>query len=84
MVMDLADETYIVRFKSPQMGVQLVAASSAEIHGDHIALLNSNRQLVALLLLDIVESLSVVKRPGPSRIERCRITGSPKSSEKTT
>ncbi len=60
MVMDLADEKYIVRFKSPQIGVQLVAASSAEIHGDHIALLNSNRQLVALLLLDIVESLSVV------------------------
>ena len=82
--MDVTDETYIVRFKSPQMGVQLVAASSAEIHGDHIALLNSKGQLVALLLLDIVESLSVVKRPGPSRMERCRITGSPKSSEKTT
>jgi len=82
--MDLADETYIVRFKSPQMGVQLVAASSAEIHGDHIALLNSNRQLVALLLLDIVESWSVMKRPEPSRIERCRLTGSAKSSDKTT
>ena len=82
--MDVADETYIVRFKSPQMGVQLVAASSAEIHGDHIALLNSDRQLVALLLLDIVESLSVVERPGPNRIERCRITSSAKSSEKTT
>ena len=60
MVIDVTDETYIVRFKPPQMNVQFVAASSAEIHGEHIALLNSNRQLVALLLLDIVESWSVV------------------------
>jgi hypothetical protein len=82
MVIDLADETYIVKFKPPQMGVQLVAASSAEIHGDHIALLNSNRQLVALLLLDIVESWSVVKPAEPSRVGRCRITGSVKSSKK--
>ena len=59
--MELVDETYIVRLKPPQIGVQVVAASSAEIHGDHIALLNSNGQLVALLLLDIVESWTVVK-----------------------
>jgi hypothetical protein len=81
MEIDLADETYIVRFKPPQMGVQFVAASSAEIYGDHIALLNSDRQLVALLLLDIVESWSVVKPAEPSRVERCRITGSVQSSE---
>jgi hypothetical protein len=59
-VMELADKTYIVRFKPPQMGIQLVAASSAEIQGEHIALLNSNGQLAALLLLDIVESWMVV------------------------
>jgi hypothetical protein len=58
--MELADKTYIVRFKPPQMGVQLVAASRAEIHGDHIALLNANGQLAALLLLDIVESWMVL------------------------
>src|ERR1700676_2278086 len=43
-VMKLADKTYIVRFKPPQLGIQLVAASSAQIHGEHIALLNSNGQ----------------------------------------
>jgi hypothetical protein len=56
------------------MGVQLVAASSAEIQGEHIALLNSNGQLAALLLLDIVESWMVVKRPvatGPFLREPC-------------
>jgi hypothetical protein len=58
--MKLADKTYIVRFKPPQMGIQLVAASSAQIHGEHIALLNSNGQLAALLLMDIVESWMVV------------------------
>jgi len=59
--MELVDETYIVRLKPPEIGVQVVAASRAEIHGDHIALLNSKGQLVALFLLDIVESWSVVK-----------------------
>jgi hypothetical protein len=56
------------------MSVQVVAASRAEIHGDHIALLNSNGQLVALLLLDIVESWS--------RVGCCRITAPVKSSKK--
>jgi hypothetical protein len=82
--MEMADKTYIVRFKPLQMGVQLFAASSAEIQGDHIALLNSNGQLAALLLLDIVESWTVVKRPGPSRVERCRTMASATSSEKIT
>ena len=82
--MELADEIYMVRFKPPQIGVEFVAASSAEIHGDHIALVNSNGQLVALLLLDIVESWSVVKPPEPSRVEPCRVTGCVKSHEKVT
>ncbi len=50
------DKTYIVRLKPPQIGVQVVTASSAEIHEDHIALLNSKGELAALLLLEIVES----------------------------
>lgn len=79
-VTELADETYLVRFKPPQMGVQLVAASSAEIQGEHIALLNAKGQLVALLLLDIVESWVVIKRADPGHVERCRIRGSVKSS----
>jgi hypothetical protein len=59
-VIELADKTYIVRFKPPQIGVQLVTASRAEIQGEHIALLNANGQLAALLLLDIVESWMVL------------------------
>jgi hypothetical protein len=82
--MELANKTYLVRFKPPQLGVQLVAASSAEIQGDHIALLNSNGQLAALLLLDIVESWVVVKLPEPTRVERGRAAGLANSSEKVT
>jgi hypothetical protein len=55
-VTELADKTYIVRFKPPQIKDQLFSASSAEIQGDHIVLLNSEGRLAALLLLDIVES----------------------------
>jgi hypothetical protein len=82
--MELSDQTYLVRFKPPQMGVQLVAASSAEIQGDHVALLNAKGQLVALLLLDIVESWVVMKRADPSHVERCRIRGFVKSSGEVT
>jgi hypothetical protein len=41
------------------MRAQVFVASSAEIQGDHIALLNSNGQLTALLLMEIVESWMV-------------------------
>jgi len=60
----MLDKTYIVRFKRPQMGVQVVLASCAEIHGDHIALLNCNGQLAALFFSEIVESWSVVDLTG--------------------
>ena len=52
----MTDRTYIVRFKEPQARAELFVASSAEIQGDHIVLLNSNGQLAALLLLEFVES----------------------------
>jgi hypothetical protein len=52
----MADRTYIVRFKQPEGSAEIFVASSAEIHGDHIVLVNSNGQLAALLLLEFVES----------------------------
>lgn len=52
----MADKTYIVRFRRPDRSIATFVASRAEIHGDHIVLLNSHGQLAALLLLDIVES----------------------------
>jgi hypothetical protein len=52
----MIDRTFIVRFKPPQIRAQSFIASTAEIQGDHIVLLNANGQLAALLLLEIVES----------------------------
>jgi hypothetical protein len=56
----MADRTYIVRFKQPEVSAEIFVAASAEIHGDHIALLNSNGQLAALLVLEFVESWNEV------------------------
>ncbi len=57
---ELTETTYLVRFKRPELGVQSVIANSAEIHGDHLVFLNSRRDLVALLFMEIVESWSEI------------------------
>ena len=57
------DKTYLVRFKPREIGLQTVIAARAEIHGEHIALLNSTGELAALFLIEIVESWSVLGNP---------------------
>jgi hypothetical protein len=52
----MTDKTYLVRLKPRELGVHLVVAASAEIHGEHIVLLNSDGKLAALFLLEIVEN----------------------------
>ncbi len=54
----MTEKTYVVRFKDPQLGIQPVIAASAEIHGEHIALLNSKGKLAALFLTEVIESWS--------------------------
>ena len=54
----MTEKTFRIRFKPPELPLHSVVASTAEIHGDHIALLNSKGDLSALFLLEIVESLS--------------------------
>ena len=56
----MTEKTYLVRFKPREIGLQTVIAARAEIHGDHIALLNSEGKLAALFLMEIVESWSVL------------------------
>jgi hypothetical protein len=50
------DKTYLVRLKPRELGLHVVVAASAEIHGEHIVLLNSDGKLAALFLLEIVEN----------------------------
>ncbi len=52
----MADKTYLVRLKPPQRDIYWVNAESAEIQGEHLVFLNSKGKLLALILLEIVES----------------------------
>jgi hypothetical protein len=56
----MTDKTYLVRLKPREIGLQTVIAARAEIHGEHIALLDSQGKLAALFLMEIVESWSVL------------------------
>lgn len=58
----MADKTFIVRFKRPEISTQPVIAERAEIQGDHLVLLDSKGELAALFLMEIVESWSELPR----------------------
>jgi hypothetical protein len=51
-------QAYLVRFKHPELSIQSVTTASAEIHSEHIALLNSKGKLDALFLTEVAESWS--------------------------
>jgi hypothetical protein len=63
----MSDKAYPIRFKHSQLSIQSVLAASAEIHGEHIALLNSKGKLAALFLKEAVESCSESALPLPIR-----------------
>jgi hypothetical protein len=52
---------YLVRFKRSDVTTQLVVASSAEIHGEHLVFLHAGGGLAALFALEIVESWAETK-----------------------
>lgn len=52
----MTDRTFIVRFKPRQLSTQPVIAVDAEIHAEHIVLLDSTGKLAALFLMEVVES----------------------------
>jgi hypothetical protein len=56
----MTHKTYLIRFKPPQIGTQVVVAESVQIHDEHLAFLNSKGELVALFLLELVEGWSQV------------------------
>jgi hypothetical protein len=58
----MTDKTYLVRLKPRELGLHVVLAASAEIHGEHIVLLNSEGKLAALFLLEIVENWTETER----------------------
>jgi hypothetical protein len=54
------DRTYIVMFKRPEINIRPVIAARAEIHGDHLVFVDSDGRLVALFLLELVQSWNEV------------------------
>jgi hypothetical protein len=58
----MTDKTYLVRLKPRELGLHVVIVASAEIHGEHIVLLNSDGKLAALFLLEIVETWTETER----------------------
>jgi hypothetical protein len=58
----MADVTFVVRFKSRDLQPQLVSASRVEMQGDHVVFLDSHGKLIALFLMEAVESWSEIPR----------------------
>jgi phage protein U len=52
----MPDKTYLLRLKPPGFSTRIVIAETAEIHGEHLILLNSRGQLAGLFVLEMVES----------------------------
>jgi hypothetical protein len=56
----MAEVTFVVRFKSRDLQPQLVTASRVEFQGDHLVFLESHGKLIALFLMEAVESWSEI------------------------
>ena len=52
----MAGKTYLVRIRPPLSTIQAVVAARAEIHGEHLAFVDSNGGLTALFLLELIQS----------------------------
>jgi hypothetical protein len=61
------EKLFVVRFVPLDMKPQNFTASTAEIHGEHLVLKNSQAKLVAMFLSEIVDSWSELPAyPGSS------------------
>ena len=56
----MTEKTYLVRLKAPSLALQHVAASRFEIHGEHLVFVNSQGNLAALFLTELVQSWNVL------------------------
>jgi hypothetical protein len=52
--------TFVVFFKDPALGFQLVVAESCHIVGDHLVFLREDERLAALFLLSVVKRWSTI------------------------
>jgi hypothetical protein len=64
----MSEILYLIRFKPASLSPQTLVAATAEIHGEHLVLLQANGQISALFLMDEVASWSQIpSRRAPQR-----------------
>jgi hypothetical protein len=51
----MPDKRFLLKLKPPGLSFRSIVATTAEIHGDHLALVNSEGKLAALFVLDVVD-----------------------------
>jgi hypothetical protein len=51
----MRNKRYLLKLKPPELSFQSIIAATAEIYGDHLALVNAEGKLAALFLLDVVQ-----------------------------
>jgi hypothetical protein len=72
----MPDKIFLVRMKAPSGALQYVCASRAEFYGEHLAFLDSEGELAALFLMEIVESwIEIASDPVATKLglaRRCR------------
>ena len=64
LLIEMADTTFLIQFKTPDLGAQSVIAARAEVRGEHLLLLHSNGQLAAAFMLENVRTWSEVSPEG--------------------
>jgi hypothetical protein len=60
LLIEMVDTTFLIEFRTPNLGAQCVLAARAEVRGEHLLLLNSSGQLAAVFMLENVKSWSEV------------------------
>jgi hypothetical protein len=65
------ENVYLIRFKLAAISPQTLVAATAEIHGEHLVLLNDKGQINALFLMDTVESWSELPSRRAPRKQPC-------------
>jgi hypothetical protein len=60
LLTEMVDTTFLIQFRTPNLGPKFVVADRAEVRGEHLLLLHSDGQLVTTFLLDNVKSWSEV------------------------
>lgn len=55
LLIEMVETTFLIEFRTPELAVESVIASRAEVRGEHLLLLNSHGQLAAAFMLENVK-----------------------------